>query len=843
MHSIKENIYLCSVDILKPQKKRYINMYRCLPKVSATDTQKDMKHRLLILAGTAAALLSLVQFAATAATPVTGRVTATDGNPVSYANVVALQDNTQAAGAATDNDGYFTLSLNEGEYLLSIGFLGYTTVERTITVGDEAMDTGVIILEAESVNIDGVEVVAQIVRREADRFVVDVANMPSAAGKDGVELLEVSPGVFINGDNITIYGKSGTKVYINDREVRYTGDRLLSYLRNIKNEDIQRIEVVPIAGADMDADSSGGIIKITLRQRREDGVMGNITFQTMQSSLRHTYTPSFDIDYKTGKWTLSARGYYSDFSGKMYATDRTRYTSGSNTISSNSDADERYNFYGGKIGAIYEINDNHSVGAEVEYGRFNNKTETVSGSVLNNAAAAVTNSTEDLYNQLNTSDTFTARFNYIAKLDSLGSVLKVLADFTHQESGSNNDYRSAKQTIIADMPALLRDSLYRDNSGTNYNITTAGVDYNKIFSQKFSMSTGIKYTNNLMSSFSRYELLQGSEWMPREGEYDYNVKYTENIAALYIIGNAQLGRWGLSAGLRGEYTFTSGRNSIAQHNYFSLFPNASVSLALTQDRSYMLTGQYARTIRRPGFWALNPARNQMSEYLYMVGNPDLLPQFSNDVSLTAVMKYKYTITLGMRMVKNDIEQHIISDSENPDKNIILTDNLDHTEMYYASINLPFQLTKWWSLNTNITGGWNGTRIAKGDRQVFHPILMGSLSTTFNLPLGFYISLEYFGQSRMHISNISLQSRHSLSASLKKRLLNDKLSLSAGVYNILPPYNQVFTYYDANFVRTLKTTQGWNRPTFVFSVSYSFNSGRQFRKREIESSADTQRLSK
>ena len=31
---------------------------------------------------------------------------------------------------------------------------------------------------------------AQLIRREADRFVVDVANAPAAIGKDGIELLE-----------------------------------------------------------------------------------------------------------------------------------------------------------------------------------------------------------------------------------------------------------------------------------------------------------------------------------------------------------------------------------------------------------------------------------------------------------------------------------------------------------------------------------------------------------------------------------------------------------------------------------------------------------------------------
>ena len=53
--------------------------------------------------------------------------------------------------------------------------------------------------------------------------------------------------------------------------------QLLTYLRSLRADDIQKIEVVPTTGADYDADSSGGIIRITLRKRRENGVEGSLS--------------------------------------------------------------------------------------------------------------------------------------------------------------------------------------------------------------------------------------------------------------------------------------------------------------------------------------------------------------------------------------------------------------------------------------------------------------------------------------------------------------------------------------------------------------------------------------
>ena len=78
-------------------------------------------------------------------------------------------------------------------------------------------------------------------------------------------------------EKISINGKSGSKVYVNDRELRMEPAQLLTYLRSLRADDIQKIEVVPTTGADYDADSSGGIIRITLRKRRENGMEGSLS--------------------------------------------------------------------------------------------------------------------------------------------------------------------------------------------------------------------------------------------------------------------------------------------------------------------------------------------------------------------------------------------------------------------------------------------------------------------------------------------------------------------------------------------------------------------------------------
>ena len=63
------------------------------------------------------------------------------------------------------------------------------------------------------------------------------------------ELLKLAPGVWADDNgSISINGKSGAKVLINEREVRMTNEQLMSYLRSLPAENLQRIEIIPQSG-------------------------------------------------------------------------------------------------------------------------------------------------------------------------------------------------------------------------------------------------------------------------------------------------------------------------------------------------------------------------------------------------------------------------------------------------------------------------------------------------------------------------------------------------------------------------------------------------------------------
>ena len=375
-----------------------------------------------------------------------GRVVDAEGNAVAYATVVLLRESDQVAGGATDQRGAFTLSAADGHYTFKVVYIGYRSHEQQVTIAG-AQSLGDITLEAEDTAIDEVVVTAQLIRREADRFVVDVANSPMSLGKDGEELLKSAPGVWIQDDKISINGASGSKIYLNDREVRLEDAQLMAYLRSLRANDIQRIEVIPQSGADYDAASSGGIIKITTKRRLEMGLMGSASLVLNAAKSLYNVGPSLSLNYNQGKVNAYGR-LWAGTSGQEYVTkEHTDYTSGT-VIDAATDMDDKSYWAGGQAGVVYDVNDRHSLGAELQY-NFWGGDDTID-TWTERTFASITSRSDGDYSNRQRSNMLTATLNYIYKLDEKGSTLKLIGDYT--------DSRSPRQSNFSDTNSVARST-------------------------------------------------------------------------------------------------------------------------------------------------------------------------------------------------------------------------------------------------------------------------------------------------------------------------------------------------------------------------------------------------
>ncbi len=759
-----------------------------------------------------------------------GSVVDEEGNYISYVTVVAMRDGRQVSGASSNTQGVFSFALAEGTYTVVIECVGYEPFEQQVTM-PEGADMGVITLKESSTSIDEVVVKAEMIRREADRFVVDVANSDAAIGKDGEQLLRQSPGVWVKEDDISINGAAGTKIYINNREIKLSGEQLVRYVRSLRAEDIAKIEVVPQTGADYDADSRGGIIFITLRRRLDNGVMGSVTMQSNHGAWMENYNPTASINAHVGKFDISASGWYYDYSQDVKATEHTVYTGMDTELDARSDLDYKGAQGGANISAVAELSPRHSIGLSLDFSDDSAKGN--NESVTSFRSGAMERLSQSTFLPNDRTRRYAATLNYIFKTDTLGSTLKFIADYNQSDPRSGNDNR----TLTTEAGSQI-DSLYRDRSKSTFRIATAQLARERHLSPHWKLSYGAKYTYNEINSATTYRYLLGQAWVPSVVD-DYDISYTENIGAAYAIASMNYGRLSAVVGLRGEYTYARGKAAEVEQNYFSLFPNANLSYALDKAGKHSLVAQYSRSIARPSFWNLTPRRLQISDYTIQTGNPALDPQFVDQLTLTAVVGYKYSLTLGVQFMHDIIQQKIVADKDNPNLMNLTMENLPMVNQYFATLNLPFTVTKWWDWNTSLTGLLVEQRIDADSPIERNPVAQFQSTMTFKLPKKFYVDVFYNGMTGIKVSNIELKANQNMSITLKKQI-KDSWTLQCGLQNVLRSRPHILTEGDG-FHREMETFGQGQEFNVRFAVTWSFKSGKQFRSKSVERGADTSRM--
>ena len=662
---------------------------------------------------------------------------------------------------------------------------------------------------------------------KADKFVMSV---PMNDNKNGEELLRQAPSVVLNGKDITINGEGGTKVFVNDREIRLDGENLITYVRSLSSKDIDRIEVQAMASASDDANAKGGVIRIKLRHKTKDDYLGNITLKEMVSDKTNGTRPSASFSMHKGKWdfytfgsgtwTMKDKGETS--SARLYKNGTNGFTSTGNI----SQPAKNLNIY---AGAFYAIDSVRSIGAEV--GFFNHYTdlETTSNSILNIGKESY-NSNAD-YSQKMNFNMYSASINYQRKFDENGSAFKILADYARKESTNKDFY---------DIHWLWNnnDTTYRSHLTSNYDIASADMSYNKVCSGKTSLQTGLKFTTTQMNNNNNYQSLQNNVWNELAG-YRYSSRYNEYIWAAYAELNTEIKNWQVAAGLRGEKTKTVNSTSDIHKHYFNLYPHLTLGYSFDEMKRWMISLRYARQIERPAFDALNPNRIQISQYSYMIGNPNLRPTYINKISVTLIHDYRYTLTIGGNLHTDLIREFAKQDQDNQDVSYVTYENHHHENHWFVNLNAPFQIGKIVSLNTNVTAVRQCIQTAEKDNYANHNLLFINCTANVTLPRDYAIELEYNMHNRLFSGNSSVASNNLLNFKAKKTFCNDKILLSAGIDNILNEpnrYQSLLSDYQLNS----KSKIGSEGRVMNVTLTYNFNAGKKIQQRRVENSSSEER---
>jgi ferric enterobactin receptor len=214
---------------------------------------------------------------------ITGKVL-NSGNkqPVEYAAIVIMDAVTGKTvnGGVADNKGIFNITgLSTGRFKVMIDFIGFEkkTFDSVIIAGNYNMGTVYLTLTSKSLNEVVITSKAPVIENRVDRVVYNVANDVSSQGGVATDVLKKVPQVTVDVDgNVELQGSSSIRFLINGKPSGMFGSSLSDALASIPASQIKSIEAITSPGAKYDAQGTGGIINIVLKDNNMEGVNGNI---------------------------------------------------------------------------------------------------------------------------------------------------------------------------------------------------------------------------------------------------------------------------------------------------------------------------------------------------------------------------------------------------------------------------------------------------------------------------------------------------------------------------------------------------------------------------------------
>jgi iron complex outermembrane receptor protein len=585
----------------------------------------------------------------------------------------------------------------------AVGFTKVTSAPFTITDNQSEIKLPSLIIFPVSKALQTVTVTAlrPIIERKIDRTVMNVENSILAAGNSALEILARAPGVIVDKDgNISLNGKGGVNVMINDKMTYLSAAQLAELLKSTDGNTVKSIELMTNPSSKYDASGNSGIINIKLKKNTQAGTNGSLTAGAGYGKhARENATLS--LNHKEGN--LNFFGTYS------HSDSKNEYNLHQQRVVTDSSAARTY-FDQRSVSDRVSHNNSYRLGADLSTGSRNtlgvlfngyfNTYESTGNSYTNIGAqpSAISSSQHQASEKNGHSNNFSFNFNDNIKLDTTGQQLSIDYDYSrfrfNENDLYNTDIYNADGTSGAPLISL------RQQTPSIITINSAKLDYVLPLKKAGKLELGAKYSdvkndNNLLAQRLR------SNGYVNDSTLTNHFIYDEKIAAGYANYSQSFGATSIQAGLRAEHTSSEG-DLIDSHNdvkrsYLDLFPSLFISRKL--DEKNDITLSYSKRVDRPPYDELNPFTYYIDQFSFSRGNPFLNPQYTNKIALDYSYNHSLNVSLGYSHAYNYLTNLALT---NPSTKVTeyTTLNLQHQNYYNIAVSSPYSLTKWWTGNAN-----------------------------------------------------------------------------------------------------------------------------------------------
>ncbi len=758
-----------------------------------------------------------------------GKIIDSTQSPVPFATIALLnaKDSSIIKGNITDEYGGFIIDhLLKGSYLLKITAISFNAKYTNSVQIDSSssIDLSNITLNSQGINLSEVSVSAikRTIEFKNGNIIVNVENSPLAKGNTVYDLLSKLPGVSLDNNIIRLNGKEGVVVMIDGRIQQLTNVQLLTMLKSMNAELVEKIELLKNPPVKYDASGTSGMINIKTKKTKLIGFSGSVFASGSQGFYARSMS-GISLNYKTEKIALFSNldynyGYYQSKEqfNKKFRTDST-FTE-FNSINTIKDLENSLTY---KIGADWFVNKKTILGFKIDgnpgsYNSNGRATNTISH--YNNLG----------FDHLNASvyipDKWTINnYNVNAehRFDSTGTVLCFTSDYTRlsETYSSNIQNHFLDNTDLEIMPP----AIYRNNNTNNTDIFASKLDFTKVINSNTSFEVGAKIgyintSNNYL--FERKNNSTGNYY--QDTALTNNYTYTEETYAAYFNYIKSFKKVNLQIGVRAENTNLIGRNTgkgfELKRSYYNLFPNISMEYAVSTNNNFQLN--LNRRIDRPQYNDLNPFRSYRDQYSYDEGNPFLLPHYSNTIEFTH--SYKKLITNMFTYTRIDnVMVYYTKQNDSTKVTVGTTKNMKFNNYYAYSFFIQHTIKSWWETSVNgivsyieYVGDVEGVPF-KTASFYYSP----SLNNIFTVLKKTKIEINFFYNSLKNVGLTQIKPRWMLSFAIKRTFFNDKLDCSIGVSDLFySGYYRTGVNFD-NQDWNFRVTQDSRRLTL--SLNYNF----------------------
>lgn len=589
--------------------------------------RKNLKKSLFI------ALLGLLCRQAGAQNIVSGRITDETKKPVEYLDMTAVVNDSIVSGTITDKSGAFRLNLPDGSYTLRASLLGKVLFEKTLNL-TRSLDLGVLPVNTD-MQMQEVVITARkrLIKRQADRLILNVKENPILKGKNTLEILRYAPLVAVSPHTgaVSIKGKP-SRIWIDGKDSHMSAADLHDFLTSLSNEEVASIEIISNPPSEYEAAGAGGIVNIITAKAQKRGLQSTVhTDLTAARFLSHQSSVNLNA-----KWNekLSLRSFISlkqrHEPGKEDRTETlftpfTRYH-----YVRKMDAQSNYVHTSNSL--YYAPNPSNEFGLGFRYSSF----------IVDQGDTRDMSITEGTQQTFSSGDYlikldyyhYNLGFNYKLKLDSAGQDLRAICDYYQSD---NRDWNAYKNAYFDSHHRPTGSNEKRNYSPTHDKILSSQLDYKKPF-KPYTFKAGLKYSSVDNRNSSRFENRVAGGFV-RDESLTNAFNYKEQIFAAYSsLSIDSLFNRGISAqiGLRAEHTKGKGevptRSYGLQKDYTDFFPTFFLSQSLDSKRSVSLS--YSRRIERPSYDSFNPTTFYLNEFSSAIGNPELAPSYTHALELS-----------------------------------------------------------------------------------------------------------------------------------------------------------------------------------------------------------------